>query len=130
VDEFSRYDAGWLHVFESDNGGELRRANWGDLNYPARLATLAAAGLPMIQRDNPGAIVATEALAQRLGIGLFYRDIPELAESLRDRARLAAIRERVLAARDEFCFDSHVPALEDFFRRVIASPGAGSRRPG
>ena len=27
VDEFSRYDAGWLHVFESDNGGELRRAN-------------------------------------------------------------------------------------------------------
>jgi hypothetical protein len=130
VDEFSRYDAGWLHVFESDNGGELRRANWDDLNYPARLATLAAAGLPMILRDNPGAIVATQALAQRLGIGLFYRDIPELAESLRDRSRLAAIRERVLAARDEFCFDSHVPALEDFFRRVIASPGAGSRAPG
>ena len=130
VEEFSRYDAGWLHVFESGNGGELRRASWDDLNYPARLATLAAAGLPMIQRDNPGAIVATQALARRLDIGLFYRDIPELAERLRDRAQLAAIRERVLAAREEFCFDSHVPALVAFFRRVIARPGAGSRTPG
>lgn len=130
VAEFSRYDAGWLHVFDSANGGELRRADWDDLNYPARLATLAAAGLPMIQRDNAGAIVATQALAQRLGTGIFYRAIPELTARLRDRALLAATRERVLAARPQFCFDTHVPALVDFFREVIASPGAGSRRPG
>ena len=130
VTEFSRYDAGWLHAFESVNGGELRRANWDDLNYPARLATLAAGGLPMIQRDNAGAIVATQALAQRLGIGVFYRTIPELAARLRDRQALAATRERVLAARAAFCFDTHVPALLDFFRTVIASEGAGRRKPG
>lgn len=127
VSEFSRYDAGWLHAFESANAGELRRANWDDLNYPARLATLAMAGLPMIQRDNAGAIVATQALAEKLGTGVFYRTIPELAGRLRDRQAMAATRERVLAARDVFCFDTHVPALVDFFRTVIASEGAGSR---
>jgi len=129
VNEFSRYDAGWLHAFESSNGGELRRANWDDLNYPARLATLAAAGLPMIQRENSGHIVAIRALAERLGIGVFYRSIPELAERLRDRPAMEATRERVLATREVFCFDTHVPALEDFFRTVIARPGAGSRQP-
>jgi len=59
VREFSQYDAGWLRYFKSENVGELRRANWGDLNYPARIATLASAGLPLIQRANPDAIVAT-----------------------------------------------------------------------
>lgn len=121
--------AGWLHAFESANGGELRRANWDDLNYPARLATLAAAGLPMIARDNSGHIVATQALAQRLGIGVLYRSLPELARQLRDGAALAATRERVLAARGEFCFGTHVPALLAFFRAVIARREAGSRRP-
>lgn len=129
VSEFSRYDAGWLHAFESANGGELRRANWDDLNYPARLATLAMAGLPMIGRDNPGAIVAAQALAQRLGSGVFYRTIPELAGRLRDRRALAATRERVLAAREAFCFDAHVPALVAFFRQAIAGAGVGSRKP-
>jgi len=129
VEAFSRYHAGWLHAFESGNGGELRRANWDDLNYPARLATLAAAGLPMIARDNSGHIVATQALAERLGTGVLYRTIPELAARLRDRAALAQTRERVLAARGMFCFDSHVPALVDFFRRVLAGEEVGSRRP-
>lgn len=128
--EFSRYDAGWLHAFDSANGGEIRRANWDDLNYPARLATLAAAGLPMIQRDNSGAIVATQTLARELGIGLFYRSIPELAEGLRDRPALAAMRARVDAQRERFCFDTHVPDLLAFFRRVIAMERVGSRAPG
>jgi hypothetical protein len=44
VSELSRYDAGWLHFFESRNGGDIRNADWDDLNYPARIATLAAAG--------------------------------------------------------------------------------------
>ena len=71
VTEFSRYDAGWLHCFESKNKGEIRRAEWDDLNYPARMATLARAGLPMIQRANPGALVATQSLTKRLGMGFF-----------------------------------------------------------
>jgi hypothetical protein len=38
-----------------------RSADWNDLNDPARTATLAAAGLPMIQKYNAGARVAIQA---------------------------------------------------------------------
>jgi hypothetical protein len=127
VEEFSRYDAGWLHAFSSNNGGELRRANWDDLNYPARIATLAAAGLPMIQRANRDSIVATQALAQRLGIGLFYETIGELAGQLRDHGHLQRVRDRVWGQREQFCFDTHVPALVVFFRQVIDHAGGGAR---
>lgn len=119
VDEFSRYDAGWLHCFASRNGGDLRLADWDDLNYPARIATLAMAGLPMIQRDNRGAVVA----ARDLGVGIFYDRIDDLAAQLRDAARMRGLRERVWQERERFSFDSHVPALLDFFRRVIAEGG-------
>ena len=124
--EFSRYDAGWLHAFASANDGELRRANWDDLNLPARMSTLAAAGLPMIQRDNAGAIVAAQALARERDIGVFYRDIAELAHKLRDRPALDAIRARVEANRQHFCFDAHVPELVGFFREAIAAARARS----
>lgn len=127
VDEFSRYDAGWLHAFDSANGGELRRANWDDLNYPARIATLAAAGLPMIQRDNEGAIVAAQALARRHGLGVQYRSIDGLGAALRDGPRMAALREQVWRERRRFCFDEHVPALVAFFRAVIGSAPGGPR---
>lgn len=129
VQEFSRYDAGWLHVFRSANGGDIRRADWDDLNYPARMSVLAAAGLPMIQFDNRGALVATQALTQRLGIGLFFDSIEDLARQLYDRAHMAALRERVWAQRAQFCFDSHAPALVGFFERVIAAFHAGPRAP-
>lgn len=78
VTEFSQYDAGWLHVFDSSNHGDLLCANWNDLNMPARIYTLAAAGLPMIQRDNSGHIVSMQNLAKRHGIGIFYKDMDEL----------------------------------------------------
>ena len=127
MEEFSQYDAGWLHAFSSDNGGELRRANWDDLNYSARMATLAAAGLPMIQRANDGAIVATQSLARELGIGLFYDSIEHLGELLRDQARMEAAREAVWRHRALFTFDAHVPELVRFFRRVIEHAGGGTR---
>ncbi len=127
VREFSQYDAGWLHVFRSQNGGDIRRADWDDLNIPARVATLAAAGLPMIQVDNGGAIVAAQALARRLGIGVFFDSIEDLARQLHDRAAMAALRERVWQVRDGFCFDLHVPGLVDFFGRVIARAGRQGR---
>lgn len=132
VEEFSRYDAGWLHCFASDNQGEIRRANWDDLNYPARMATLAAAGLPMIQRDNEGAIVATQSLTRRLGVGVFYRTIDELGGLLRDRAQMGRIREKVWQQRSLFTFDHHVPALLDFFGKVIgyAANGGSTGRGG
>ncbi|MBA2751949.1 MAG: hypothetical protein H0U41_06890 [Actinobacteria bacterium] len=54
-----------------DNAANRRRhlplppgaATWNDLNYPAHMASLAAAGVPMIHRDNRGALMATQALA-------------------------------------------------------------------
>ena len=127
VREFSQYDAGWLHVFRSQNGGDIRRADWDDLNIPARAATLAAAGLPMVQFDNGGAIVAAQALARRLGIGVFFDSIEDLARQLHDRAAMAALRERVWQVRDGFCFDLHAPGLVEFFGRVIAHAGRQGR---
>lgn len=127
--EFSQYDAGWLHSFASGNAGEIRRANWDDLNYPARMSTLAAAGLPMIQRNNAGALVATQSLGHEMGISVFFDDTPDLAARLHDRDRMNAVRERVWAQRAHFTFDAHVPQLVAFFRRVIdaAAPNATRR---
>jgi glycosyltransferase involved in cell wall biosynthesis len=87
VSEFSKYDAGWLHFFESQNQGEIRQANWDDLNYPARITTLMAAGLPLLQRDNEHSIVATQNLVKRLDIGFFFKTMPELRRQLGDQAR-------------------------------------------
>lgn len=119
VREFSRYDAGWLHFFRSGNGGELRRSNWDDLNIPARMATLAAAGLPMLQGDNTGHAVATQTLARELDLGYFFRDMGDLGAQLQDRERLHRLGEHVWAIRDEFTFDHHVGRLIAFFREVI-----------
>jgi len=119
--EFSRYDAGWLHYFVSENAGDLRRANWDDLNYPARIATLAVAGLPLLQYDNAGATVAAQTLARSRDLGFFGRSIGELAARLSDRARLDSVRESVWRQRDQFTFDAHADALIAFFRQVIAA---------
>ena len=121
IEEFSRYDAGWLHNFRATNGGDLHAATWDDLNYPARMGTLAAAGVPMIQRDNTGSVVATQTLARRLDVGLFYRDAADLATQLRDRARMAELRENVWRQRALFTFDAHVDGLVAFLREVIAA---------
>ena len=128
TEEFSQYDAGWLHLFDSGNEGEIRRANWDDLNYPARLSTLAAAGLPMLQKANNGAVVATQTLTRQLSTGIFFDKVDELAAQLRDREQLHAIRERVWQQRHLFMFDHHVPELVDFFRGVIGSASSKSAR--
>ena len=121
VREFSRYDAGWLHTFASRNGGDLRRADWDDLNYPARLTTLVAAGVPLLQRGNTGHVVATQALARERDLGLFFTDVPDLARQLRDREWLAAIRAWVWHQRLDFSFDAQADALLDVFRKAIAA---------
>ncbi len=125
VAEFSQYDAGWLHNFCSNNHGDPYAATWDDLNYPARMGTLAAAGVPMIQRDNTGSMVATQALARERDLGVFWNDPEELVAHLRDRDRMAALRDSVWSQRGEFTFDAHVDRLLDFFRHLVA---AGRRR--
>jgi glycosyltransferase involved in cell wall biosynthesis len=127
VREFSKYDAGWLHVFRSRNGGDLGRADWDDLNLPARMATLAAAGLPMIQGDNTGSIVAIQTVGRELGVGLFHRDADELAATLRDPAAMATLRANVERHRGDFTFDTHADDLIAFFRRVIAADASPAR---
>jgi hypothetical protein len=119
VEELGQYDAGWLHVFESRNGGDIRRADWDDLNVPARLSTLAVAGLPMLQRANPGHVVAAERIVTDGHLGLAFDDWDGLAAQLRDPACVAAARAGVLAARASFTFDAHVDRLTAFFERGI-----------
>lgn len=120
VSEFSKYDAGWLHFFKSENNGELMRANWDDLNYPARMATLACAGLPMLQRNNDGHIVATQSIVKKHDIGLFFNSMSELATQLFDKDRMQQLRANVWNVRHLFSFDHYTDELIDFFREVIS----------
>ena len=119
VKEFSQYDAGWLHFFDSSNNGELMRASWSDLNYPARMATLAVAGVPLLQRDNTGHIVATQTLTKKLDIGIFFKNFEELGGKLRDKSRMKKIKENVWKNRDLFSFEYHVDDLVSFFQEVV-----------
>ncbi len=121
VSEFSQYDAGWLHFMKSENKGDLRRANWDDLNYPARIATLVAAGLPLLQYNNAGATVATATLVHKLDIGVFGTNAQELKEQLADKARMHQLRENVWSQRQQFTFDYHSEELVRFFKEIIGS---------
>ncbi|MBC8121630.1 MAG: glycosyltransferase family 2 protein, partial [Gemmatimonadaceae bacterium] len=114
VSELSRYDAGWLHFLKSENEGDLSRANWDDLNYPARIATIVAAGLPLLQYDNRDAIVATQSLVRSLDIGLFCTDMSQLGTQLGDAARMTRLRDNVWRVREKFTFDYHADRLIDF----------------
>ena len=123
VEEFSKYDAAWLHIFQSKNLGDLRRSDWDDLNLPARIGTYAAAGLPMIQHDNSGSIVAMQSVARQYDVGVFFTSIEELRAKLADRAAMDRLRANVWRARPEFTFDHHADTLIGFLRRVIAERG-------
>lgn len=120
VSEFSQYDAGWLHLFPSENRGDIRRANWDDLNLPARIGTLIAAGLPLLQTDNHGHIVAMQNLAREHDIGIAFSTMEQLRAQLLDQDRMRELRENVWRQRNRFTFDYHADRLIDFFRRVVA----------
>lgn len=117
--EFSKYDAGWLHCFKSENDGELIKCSWDDLNYPARMSTLAAAGLPMIQRNNAGHIVATQALIKPINSGIFFDSIEDLGQQLNDRELMNRKRQAIWENRKQFSFDYHIDDLILFFKEVI-----------
>ena len=119
TEELSRYDAGWLHSLRSGNNGRLGDASWDDLNIPARISTYAAAGLPVILRNNAGHEVATQSLAKGLGIGVFFDDIPGLCARLKDGAEMQRLAENMLRHRLVFSFDCHVPRLTRLFEEAI-----------
>jgi hypothetical protein len=108
----SRYAAGWLHPVPPANGGDLHAATWDDLNLPARLPTLVAAGLPLIvPRGAPGAVHAAGRLAEDLGCAVRYADLDDLAAMLRDAAAMAARRAAAWRARQTLTFDHHADRL-------------------
>jgi hypothetical protein len=115
----SRYDAGWLHVNSSSNGGDLRTATWDDLNVPARLNTYAVAGLPWIFQRNPGSDVAVATMAGHYDVGVAYDNIDHLAELLRHERRTRARRTAMRRHRPQFLFDTHVPRLVELFRSLV-----------
>lgn len=120
VKEFSQYDAGWLHCFESKNNGELIQAGWDDLNYPVRISLYAMAGLPMIQKDNEGHLVASQSLTKHLDVGVFFKSYEDLANHLTNKERLKELQKNTWNKRKYFCFDHHVDELIGFFREVIS----------
>jgi hypothetical protein len=118
VEVLSRYDAGWLHHLRSANGGDLGRASWDDLNYPARIPPLLAAGVPLLQQASPGCTVAAQELVGRLGVGVLYHDLDDLAAQLADEQAMAARRTAALAVRHQLTFDHHADRLVGLFHKV------------
>lgn len=116
--EFSKYDAGWLHCFKSSNYGDLMRADWLDMNLPARMSTYAAAGLPMIQRNNAMHLVASQAITKQMNIGIFFETYVELAKKLRDTDFMNSVKENAWNRRAHFSFDSHFNSLIAFFKQI------------
>ncbi len=113
----SGYDAGWLHVgATAGNDGDLRRAGWDDLNLPARLPTLAAAGLPVLLPDRTGSRTAVNRVVDAAGAGLTFTDAEHAAALLRDDTVLAAARAGMAAGRDRFTFESVVDELDGILR--------------
>jgi hypothetical protein len=121
VGVLSRYDGGLLHRFRSENGGDVRRATWDDLNVPARVPTLLAAGVPLVQQASPGAAVHTQDLIRATGAGLLHDAAEDLAAALREEAATGAARARALAVRGDFAFEAHAGRLSAFLRAVAAT---------
>ncbi len=117
--ELSQYDAGWLHCHRSNNSGNILMTTWDDLNLPARIATYAAAGLPIILPDNTGNAVASNFITQKYDIGLEYKDRDELVSILQDEVKTRRHTNNMMRCRMEFSFDYHVPRLVEFFRSAI-----------
>lgn len=117
--EFSKYDAGWLHCFRSQNNNELIRANWDDLNIPARVSTYMVAGLPMILFNNEGNIVAIQKCIKELEIGVLFDTIDELAIKLYNKPYMNRLKKNVITNRYRFSFDYYLPQLIQLFKEAV-----------
>jgi glycosyltransferase involved in cell wall biosynthesis len=119
VKEFSQYDAGWLHVFPSNNSGDIKRTSWDDLNIPARINTYAAAGVPVILKDNNPNIVATQIKVEELNIGIIFSNPRDLVRKLKDSQEMEILRQNMRKSKYLFSFDNYVPELISFFKKII-----------
>jgi hypothetical protein len=119
VRELSQYDAGWLHRIFSTNGGDLRRATWDDLNTPARLPVLLAAGLPVLLPDTAGHRVAVDRICSEQGTGLRYRAADDVVAALADEALVRSARDAAWKVRETHTFDAHADRLLATFRSLL-----------
>ncbi|MDR0560406.1 MAG: hypothetical protein LBG92_09550 [Prevotellaceae bacterium] len=119
VKEFSKYDAGWLHCFESHNKNSVMRLKWPDLNLPARINTFMAAGIPIIQKDNSEHIVAMQTCIQNNGAGIFFKTIEDVIIQLRNKELLDKLKADIYNRRLQFSYDYYIPDLIEFFYKII-----------
>ena len=94
-------------------------ATWDDFNIPARIATYAAAGLPIILPDNTGNAVASNLITDKYDVGLLYKDREELISIIQEEVKTRRHTNNMMKCRMEFSFDYHIPRLIDFFRTAI-----------
>lgn len=120
VNEFSRYDAAWLHYFKSSNYGNIMRANWRDINSPARMATYAMAGLPMLMHNNEKHLVHHQRFLESYNMAIAINSFSDLRRIFEDKERIRKIRNDVWNNRKIFCFDYYVDDLISFFKEIIA----------
>lgn len=118
--EFSKFDAGWLHLSSSQNHGELAKMNWSDLNIPSRLPILVGCNVPSILMRNPGSLVAVNDLVSSNGIGVEFSSAEELVQTLLYRYSLRVAKEHCQISSDLFTFDSHIPDIEQFLWSVVS----------
>jgi hypothetical protein len=109
--EFSRYDAGILHV--ESNG--THEAPFQRMNFPNRLSPYLSAGLALAQQR--GGQDAMEALVTTSGAGFVYDNYDELADVLEDRDRIDAMRKVALELRHSYTFEHHAPRLLEILSR-------------
>lgn len=119
VNEFSQYDAGWLHYFHSKNDDNLMRANWIDINSPARMATYAMAGVPMLMHNNKGHQVHHQKYLESHNMAIAIDSFSELSKVFADKKKIREVRESVWNNREIFCFDHYADDLISFFKEVI-----------
>jgi hypothetical protein len=127
VSLLSRYDAGWLHRVRSANHGDLRRATWDDLNTPARLPVLLAAGLPPLVQRNAGHRVAVERIVNNIGAGVTFDNVDELVALLEAEATSRLLSETAWSVRERFTFDAEADRLSGLLT-AVATKTATSRR--
>ncbi len=121
TEEFSQYDAGWLHCVDGGNDGNVLKMTWADMNLPARISTYLVAGIPMIQKRNASHIFAQRSYVGGYGMDICYDTITEVVDVLKDQRLMAEKVDNVLANRHRFSFDANVETLTGFFRRIISN---------
>lgn len=118
VKEFSQYDAGWLHYYESTNHGDLMRASWTDINSPARMSTYAMAGLPMIMHDNSGHIVHHQEYLENLDMAITTPSFTGLGEKFSNKSINVKRRENAWKKRMMFCFDTYIQDIMGLIEEI------------